>query len=123
MGRVLVAVWCCMSAASSSLRNAVALYLQGSLEGTQAAADELLEEAALGFMNPRQDEDHEERAFGGLVLYISQGTLQEVAAILGFNYNAWSSSTTVRQAHHQFALCFFVLKLHFYKSPTFIQCD
>ena len=79
--------------------------MQGSLAGTQAEADFLIEEAALGFMNPRHEEDHEGRAFGCVVLYVSQATLQEVAAVLEFNYNAWSSSTTVRPAHHQSFLC------------------
>ena len=76
------------SAIGRASRHTVAL-VQESLEGTQADANELLEEAALGFMNPRHDEDHEQRAFGCVVFSVSQATL------LGWPYNAWASSVKV----------------------------
>ncbi len=66
--------------------------MQESLEGTQAEADALMEESAFGFMNNQQDEGHEERAWGCVVLNTSTTTFQAVASALGWPYDAWTKS-------------------------------
>ncbi|KAA6421927.1 MAG: hypothetical protein FRX49_08246 [Trebouxia sp. A1-2] len=63
-----------------------------SLEGTQAEADALIEESSYWVINTNDDEGHEERAWGALILHISQSTFAEVAAALGQPFSSWAKT-------------------------------
>ncbi|KAL0028399.1 hypothetical protein WJX77_003852 [Trebouxia sp. C0004] len=65
---------------------------QESLEGTQAEADALIEESSYWVINVNDDEGHEERAWGALVLHVSQSTFAEVAAALGQPFSSWTKT-------------------------------
>ncbi|KAL0040637.1 hypothetical protein WJX79_000270 [Trebouxia sp. C0005] len=65
---------------------------QESLEGTQAEADALIEESSYWVINTNDDEGHEERAWGALILHISQSTFAEVAAALGQPFSSWAKT-------------------------------
>lgn len=66
--------------------------VQESLEGTQAEADALIEESSYWVINTNDDEGHEERAWGALILHISQSTFAEVAAALGQPFSSWAKT-------------------------------
>ena len=57
------------------------------MDGTQAEADALMEEAAFALMHGSSDQ-----AEGCLMLNISMTTLHEAASALGLSYDAWARS-------------------------------
>lgn len=61
--------------------------MQESLDGTQAEADALMEEAAFALMHGSSDQ-----AEGCLMLNISLTTLHEAGSALGLSYDAWAGS-------------------------------
>lgn len=65
------------------------MHAQESLDGTQAEADALMEEAANAFMHGASDE-----AEGCLLLNISTTTLHEVVGALGRPYHTWRSQVS-----------------------------
>ena len=65
------------------------------MEGTQAEADALIEESSYWIINTNDDEGHEERAWGALILHISQSTFAEVAAALGRPFSSWAKTKVV----------------------------
>lgn len=69
--------------------------VQESLEGTQAEADALIEESSYWVIHVNDDEGHEERAWGALVLHISQSTFAEVAAVLGQPFSSWAKTKVI----------------------------
>lgn len=60
--------------------------MQESLDGTQAEADALMEEAANAFMHGTSEE-----AEGCLMLNVSTTTLHEVVSALGWPCHTWRS--------------------------------